>query len=120
VRVRVEHADVGVRADGELASGYPQYRRRPGGHLGERLGQRDSRLVRPLEREGEQKLQPCGPGLGFGEGKLLRVLVDGRVIRAKRVDCAIGERRAERVAVPDPAEGRHHVAVRVEVAQVDL
>ena len=52
-----------------------------------------------FRRERQQQLDAGRARLGFGERQLLRVLVDRRVVRAQRVDCAVGERGAQRVAV---------------------
>ena len=50
-------------------------------------------LGAPLQRQAQQQLQPGGAGLGFGEGQVLRVVVDRRVVADQRVDGAVGQRR---------------------------
>jgi len=42
------------------------------------------------------------------------------VIRAQRIDRPVGEARPERIAVAQGPERRDHVAVGIEVAEVDL
>ncbi len=59
-----------------------------------------------LQRQAQQQLQPGGAGLGLGEGQGLGVLVDRRVVGHQRVDGAVGQRRAQRVAVALLAQRR--------------
>ena len=60
----------------------------------------------PLERERQEELEARRAGLGFGERHLLRVVVHRRVVRAHRVDDAVGEPAAQRVAVAGIAQRR--------------
>ena len=84
-------------------------------------GQRRASLaLAPLERRAEQQLEAGRARLGFGERQVLGVLADRRVVADERVDGAVGERGADRVAVALLAQRRHQPHRRVEVADVDV
>jgi hypothetical protein len=63
-------------------------------------------VLRPLERQAQQQLQPGGAGLGFGKGQGLGVFVDRVVVGHQRVDGAVGQRGAQRIAVALLAQRR--------------
>jgi len=76
--------------------------------------------LRPLERQRKQEFQPRRAGFGLGERHLLPVVVDRRMVRADRVDRAVDESRAYRLAVAHAAQGRNQPAIRIEPADVDV
>ncbi len=98
----------------------PRTRAGSAGRARKRLHERQARFAAPLQGEREQQLEPGRARLGLAERQLLRVVVDRRVVRADRVDRPVGEPRAQALAVALAAERRHDVAVRVEVAEVEL
>ena len=98
----------------------PSTRRRLGRDARQRRGQRNLRLVRPFERQRQQEFEAGRARLGLGERQLLAVVVDRRMVGADRVDRAVGEARAQRVAVARAAQRRHEAALRVEPADVDV
>ncbi len=75
---------------------------------------------RPFQRQRQQQFEAGGAGLGFAERQLLVVVVDRRVVGAHGVDGAVGEARAQRGAVARAAQRRHQVAVRIELADVEV
>jgi hypothetical protein len=52
----------------------------------------------PLQRQAQQQLEPGGAGLGLAEGQVF-VVVDRVVVGHQRVQRAVGQRGAQRVAV---------------------
>ena len=121
MRRRVEHAHVGTRAHRQVAGlGDADDLRRVRGDAGESLHQRQSGAIRPLQGQRQQQLEAGGAGLRLRERRLLAVVVHRGVIRAQRVDAALGQAAGQRLAVALAAQRRDQVAVGVEVADVHV
>ena len=107
--LRVVHAVAERRRRGA------QHRGRAAGDGRERLPQPEPRSLAPFQRRAQQQLEPGRARLGFGERDLLGVFPDRRVIADERVDRAVGERGADRVAVAlRYSESAHAVSEAVE------
>ena len=119
-RVRIEHTDIGwcaQRKRSSCAAGNP---RRLGGDPRERGGQRHAATLGPGQGERQQQLQTGHTGLRLTEWQQLRVIVDRGVIRADRIDRAVGHRLRQRFAIALRTKRRHHPIRGIEIADIHI
>jgi hypothetical protein len=83
-----------------------------------RTGRR--RFLPHLQRQAQQQFQPGGARFGLGEGQRLGIFVDRGVVGHQRVDGAVGQALAQRIAVALLAQRRRQAHAAVEVADVDV
>jgi hypothetical protein len=57
------------------------------------------RFLGPFQSQWQRQFDAGRARLSFGERQLLGIFIDRRVVGAQRVDCAVCERCAQRVAV---------------------
>ena len=89
---RIEDADIGRGADGELAGRAAEDGGGVAGDAGERGGERQLCGGGPFQGQRQQQFERSRAGVGFAEGQCLAVLVDRGVIRADRGEAAGGGR----------------------------
>jgi hypothetical protein len=84
------------------------------------LHQASAVLLRPLAGQAQQQLDRGGAGLGFGKGERLGVAVHRVVVGHQGVDGAVGQARAQRVAVALLAHRRLQAQAAVVKANVHI
>ena len=90
------------------------------GDHGQRALQRHAVVLRPLERQAQQQLQPGGSGFGLGKRQGLGVLLHRRVVGHQRVDGAVAQCGTQGIAVALLAQRRSEASTAVEEADVEV